>query len=183
MFCGRFKPNLPLVLSLSRVDGIDETGASKTERSKWGALEMEVANSRGLCVLAEGARRFNGGPTAARGDNSPETSDCSEAPTISSGADIPGSDLGQPNLPRVATGANSSKMEDGDSIEGGGSTSKQRKPKQETNVAEKAAMLIAAGGRAGEMGAHPVQKTSSAILEGIAWSLAGKCNSNGVGEG
>ncbi len=44
----------------------------------------------------------------------------------------------------------------------------------------KAAELIAAGCKAGEAGAHPTQKMNGAVLEGLAWSLAGRCSAEGV---
>lgn len=45
----------------------------------------------------------------------------------------------------------------------------------------KAAELIAAGCKAGEAGAHPTQKLNGAVLEGLAWSLAGRGSAEGVG--
>lgn len=50
----------------------------------------------------------------------------------------------------------------------------------ETTAAARAAVLIAAGCKAGEAGAHPTQKTNGAVLEGLAWSLAGRGGIEGV---
>lgn len=59
--------------------------------------------------------------------------------------------------------------------DGGGSSAR--------TAAGKAATLIAAGCKAGEAGAHPMQKTNGAVLEGLAWSIAGRGGTEGVSRG
>lgn len=131
---------------------------------------MEVANSRGLCAMQEGALRFNGELMEASAGAAPAETppSSSTGSTASQGEALP--DGGR----RGSLGA------------GGGldSTVKQRRRRRRRakTAAEEAAIIIAKGGKAGEAGGHTVQKAASATLEGIAWSMAGRGNTEGVGE-
>ena len=53
--------------------------------------------------------------------------------------------------------------------------------KKIVTAAEKAAMVLADGAMMGESGAQSAQKANCAILEGTAWSLAGRSHREGVG--
>ena len=82
-------------------------GVDTSKRSKWGALAMEVANSRGLCAIAEGAQRFNGERTAPSGDEraeaKPDTAALSPAAVASTGDS--GSSTGRASATSEESGA------------------------------------------------------------------------------
>ncbi|CAM9168579.1 unnamed protein product, partial [Ectocarpus sp. 6 AP-2014] len=137
----------------------------KAKRSKWTALAMEVANSRGLCLLAEAAQRFSGEvreTTTGREDTkpSPDAAAAAAAAVVTT----PGERAG--NVSQTAP-------------ERRRSSTAQDEPATRT-AAEKAANLIAAGCKAGDLGAHATQKMNGAMLEGLAWSLAGRGNAEGA---
>ncbi|CAB1110615.1 unnamed protein product [Ectocarpus sp. CCAP 1310/34] len=129
---------------------------------------MEVANSRGLCLLAEAAQRFSGESreaTTGREDNKP-SSDAAAAAAAAVGT-TPGERAG--SVSQTAPEA------------GGRRRSSMTQDEQATRTAaEKAAGLIAAGCKAGDLGAHPTQKMNGAMLEGLAWSLAGQGSAEGA---
>lgn len=60
-----------------------------------------------------------------------------------------------------------------------GSGAKTRGGTQDS-LAMRAAVIISAGGKAGETGGHAAQKANSTVLEGVAWSIAGRGNVEGV---
>ncbi|CAM9469538.1 unnamed protein product, partial [Ectocarpus sp. 8 AP-2014] len=145
----------------------EASGVDKAKRSKWTALAMEVANSRGLCLLAEAAQRFSGEAreaTTGREDNKPSPDAAAAAAAVGT---TPGERAG--SVSQTAPEA------------GGRRRSSTAQDEQATRTAaEKAANLIAAGCKAGDSGAHPAQKMNSAMLEGLAWSLAGRGNAEGA---
>ena len=147
---------------------------------------MEVANSRGLCTIADGAKRFNGERTAPFGGERTEARP--DAPALSpfSAASSAG-DSGSSTDRASATSEESGIQEMAGVGRAGDVDVPRRAPRgrsrQGETRAEKAAKIIAAGGRAGgRVGAHPVQKTCNAVLEGLVWSLAGRGDADGVSE-
>ncbi|CAM9618712.1 unnamed protein product, partial [Ectocarpus fasciculatus] len=147
----------------------EASGVDKGDRSKWTALAMEVANSRGLCLLAEAAQRFSGEAreeTTDREDNKP--SPHAAAAAAAAVVTTPGERAGSVSetAPEAAGRRRSS-------------TTQEEQAMQRT-AAEKATTLIAAGCKAGDLGAHPTQKMNGAMLEGLAWSLAGRGNAEGA---
>lgn len=147
---------------------------------------MEVANSRGLCTIAEGAKRFNGERTTQFGDERTEARP--DAAALSPFADAPSAgDSGSSTDRASATSEESEVLEMAGVGRGGDGDVPRRAPRgrsrQQETRAEKAAKIIAAGGKAaGGVGVHAVQKTCNAVLEGLVWSLAGRGDANGVSE-
>lgn len=154
---------------------------------------MEVANARGLCVIANAAQRFCGEPIAAgteerpgaAGDN--QIDDRDNVNVVAPAIAPEGRTSGRVDGPAAPTGEEAGVPAAGgrvaDDCRASSISAEQQRKRSAENAAEKAAMLIANGGRAGETAAHPVQQTNSAILEGVAWSLAGRGNADGVGWG
>ncbi|CAN0212142.1 unnamed protein product, partial [Ectocarpus sp. 4 AP-2014] len=142
------------------------TGVDKAKRSKWTSLAIEVANSRGLRLLEEAAQRFSGEArevTTGREDNKPFP-DAAAAAAVGT---TPGERAG--SVSQTAPEA------------GGRRWRSTTQDEQATRTAaEKAADLITAGCKAGDLGAHPTQKMNGAMLEGLAWSLAGRGNAEGA---
>ncbi|CAN0334688.1 unnamed protein product, partial [Ectocarpus sp. 12 AP-2014] len=149
----------------------EASGVDKAKRSKWSALAMEVANSRGLCLLAEAAQRFSGEAreaTTGREDNKPSP-------------DAAGAAAGAAAAVGTSTGERAGGVSQTAPEAGGRGRSSTTQDKQAMRTAaEKAADLIAAGCKAGDLGAHPTQKMNGAMLEGLAWSLAGRGNAEGA---
>ena len=159
-------------------------GVDTSERAKWSALAMEVANSRGLCAIAEGAQRFNGERKSLTED---------EPDKVRLNADLPpatASVAGDSGSSTDRASATSESEESGVQMVGVGGAGDGDVPRRASRgrirradtTAEKAAMIIAAGGKAGGLGAHPVQKTYNAVLEGLLWSIAGRGGTDGVSE-
>lgn len=145
---------------------------------------MEVANSRGLCAIAEGAQRFNGERKSLTED---------EPDKVRLNADLPpatASVAGDSGSSTDRASATSESEESGVQMVGVGGAGDGDVPRRASRgrirradtTAEKAAMIIAAGGKAGGLGAHPVQKTYNAVLEGLLWSIAGRGDTDGVSE-
>lgn len=146
---------------------------------------MEVANSRGLCVLQASAKGFSGPSIPSNGD---DASDEDEDTNMRTRTRV-GITIEQTESPREAEDVESknrshrvSKSRD----ENGGDDkrSQEGRGEQVKSPAVIAAMLISEGGKAGVTtaggGSHLAQKVSNAILEGVAWSLAGRGNTDGV---
>lgn len=135
-----------------------------------------MANARGLCGLAEAAHCFSGEMTAAAETISPRVNSISRRDSDDTDS---------------ASGSGTSTRRDrhgSQTIEEGGGVNltgrRQRRRQAETeSAAERAATIIAAGSKAGESGAHPIQRANNAVLEGIAWSLAGRSGTKGVRRG
>lgn len=147
----------------------EASGVDKAERSKWTALAMEVANSRGLCLLAEAAQKFSGEgreATTGREDNEPSP-DAAATAAAAAVVTTPGKRAGSVSeTAPEATGRRRS------------STTQDERATR--TAAEKAAKLIATGCKAGDLGAHPTQKMNGAMLEALAWSLTGRGNAEGA---
>lgn len=182
--------------SLAAAEAEDSTAADegdRPDRSRWAALALEVAISRGLCSLAEAAQRFTAEPrasaSAAAVPNAP-------AGAAEGTASTP-ADPAPPDAERAASTVggedeDAARADEASAAGGGraGSTGKAASGTERrrsmpdgragTTAAARAAVLIAAGCKAGEAGAHPTQKTNGAVLEGLAWSLAGRGAVEGV---
>ncbi|CAN0319156.1 unnamed protein product, partial [Pylaiella littoralis] len=139
---------------------------NKARRSKWAALAIEVGNSRGLCTLAEAAQRFCGEPASvASTSTSTANGEAGEVETEETAAEAARGECA--GSPREALNS-SAPRRSSSSGQGVGT------------AAGKAAGLFASGCKAGEAGAHPMQKTNGAVLEGLAWSLVGRGSSEGA---
>ncbi|CAM9232355.1 unnamed protein product, partial [Hapterophycus canaliculatus] len=159
----------------------------KPERTHWAALALEVGNARGLCAIAEAAQVFSGEATGA--DASNPTAERTSSSNGSVGFDHDGTSFASAANAAIAMSA----QEPGEKaaprqgrVESVGEfpgASARRSSKQDERAssartaAERAAMLISAGCKSGEAGAHPMQKANGAVLEGLAWSLA-RCGGN-----
>eukprot|EP00903_Cladosiphon_okamuranus_P008920 g8538.t1 len=164
----------------------DQGGSAGSDRPKWAALAIEVANSRGLCSLAQEAKKLSAEPRASTSAAASKES-IEEAPTVAISASSRG------NIEAAAAavagrGTDPDRVGAAEAAEAGGgragsignapsSTERRRSlpdGRAEETAASRAARLIAAGCKAGEAGAHPTQKANGAVLEGLAWSLAGR---------
>ena len=136
---------------------------------------MEVASSKGLCTLQEGASGFR-----------------IEETVIDSGAYAGAVRPRGQGGEAVSIETNDRRDGDGDDSdegkeEGGRRVERERSGWRERGgqvqtTAEEAATIFAAGARAGEAGeTHPAQQAKCAILEGVAWSLAERGSTDGVG--
>lgn len=127
---------------------------SRRRRFECGALALEIANSRGLCNLASSTPHVTVPPP-----------DSNRSSSLDDKAGQTGqSDANDANSPEEKIDG-----EDGTGGEDG-----------RGSVAATAAVLISKGGKAGEEGAHLAQRANNAILEGVAWSLAGRGTTDGV---
>lgn len=157
---------------------------------------MEVANSRGLCSLAQEAQRLSAEPRApspAAASKEPIEEAAKGATSVSSPGNVEaaatvaaGDDNDAVGVDAAAVAAAAAGGRAGSIGKAPSSTERRRSVldgRAEETAAARAAMLIAAGCKAGEAGAHPTQKTNGAVLEGLAWSLAGRGAVEGVSLG
>ncbi|CAM9639056.1 unnamed protein product, partial [Scytosiphon promiscuus] len=158
---------------------------AKPERSRWAALALEVANSRGLCAIAEAAQAFTGEATGTNATGA--TTEALGSSRDSVEGDENGASFASISMNADGAGeaAASSRGRVGSFREVPAvSTRESNKRDGDSNSARtaagKAATLIAAGCKAGEGGAHPIQKTNGAVLEGLAWSMAGRGGAEGA---
>lgn len=136
----------------STVTEEDSASVIQRRRSELGALTLEIANSRGLCDLSTSAQPFINLVPSTFGTEVKRTK----------AVDV---DDVEPPVEQDA--------EEDETISSGG--------EGEASAAAMAAMLISQGGKAEDGGAHVHQRTNNAVLEGIAWSLAGRSTTDGVG--
>ncbi|CAM9526777.1 unnamed protein product, partial [Sphacelaria rigidula] len=129
----------------------DRATANQRRRSDLGALTLEVANSRGLCDLSASAQPFINLASSTFGTEAKRTT------------------LGDVDDDQPRVEQNDGEYETRSSGE-----------EEEDSAAVIAAVLISQGGKAEDGGAHVHQKTNNAVLEGIAWSLAGRSTTDGV---
>lgn len=158
----------PHSLSLPHSATVEKLDHGDTFSSEGGAIAIEVANSRGLSALQAGAQGFN---------DAPDPHDGGAADDTLSGQENEFEEAEQPPRYMEATLGRT-----------GGKTREESNDMQKwagraKTGAEAAARLISAGGKAGDLDGHPMQRARNAILEGIAWSLAGRGNIDGVGHG
>lgn len=137
-------------------------------QSKWAELAIEVASSKGLCTLQENAKGF-------RKEEVVNDRDAHSAVFRSGGQ-------------RGTSVEEDKGLKKGDDVGRNGGMEGEKKIVSARDVcgqaqtaAEKAAVVLAAGARIGESGAQSAQKANCAILEGTAWSLAGRSHKEGVG--
>lgn len=145
-----------------------------------------MGNARGLCTIAEAAQVFSDEATqidaaeataAWRGSGSSDKGGSSSAGAANVATATSNGEAGE------AAGPREGRVESPGEMNGAG---QRRRSKQDgggssaRTAAERAAILIAAGCKAGEAGAHPMQKTNGAVLEGLAWSLAGRGGTEGA---
>lgn len=131
---------------------MEALGGEEGNRSKWAELAIEVASSKGLCTLQENAKGFR-------------------KETVMNDHD------GHSAVFRSSSRRGTSVEED----EGQKRGDDEEDIEEIVTAAEKAAMVLAAGAMIGESGAQSAQKANCAILEGTAWSLAGRSHREGVG--